>query len=143
MSKRSDILTAVDTRLKTIAIASGYQTNIGSRVFYWQDLPFEYGETGAITFRDPAEEIVKANQFHEKTLNLEIEAIAFVTDQLAGSEALIADLIKAVGEDRTWGKLAHETRLSRTLKNFETDGKTAARVCLEIQIIYRVPLFEA
>jgi hypothetical protein len=141
MGRRLDILQAVETRLQTIQTSNGYQTNLGSRVFYWHDLPHEYGETGAVTFRDVEEELIEVNTWHECCLHLEIEAIAFV-DGLVETEKLVSDLRTMLKGDRTWGRLALKTKLIKIAKTLETEGKTAARVVAEVDIVFRVPLFE-
>lgn len=142
MKRREEILNAVEARLKTLTLSNGYSVNCGHRCDYWHDLPFEYGEAGAITYRDPEEELVEENRVHNCILHMEIEALAFVANPLADSEALVADIRELLSADRNWSGLAQQTRLRKISKTLETQGKTAARVMAEVDINYKVPLFE-
>ncbi|MGL5805955.1 MAG: hypothetical protein ACRC11_11010 [Xenococcaceae cyanobacterium] len=142
MGKRLDILLAIGSRLGEIAIANSYNTNIGGQSFYWHDLDFEYGALGAVTYRDAEEDNVEVNIRRDNQLHLEIEAIAFADDTLATGENLLSDLISAVGKDPTWGGLSTKTTIVRNEKAVETNGKTAVRVILYLDIFYRTNLWE-
>lgn len=141
--KKLDLLNAIASRLATITTANGYETDIGLRSSYWQDWDFEYGEVGAITFRDLEEEVTEVNQFQEFLLHLEIEAVAYTS---AGSVSEVElgcnlqfDLIRAIGVDPTWGKLAIKTELKETAKQIQTEGKRAMNLTLSFDITYRDP----
>jgi hypothetical protein len=135
-----DILNAILVKLRTVQIANGYQTDIGNRVFYQHDLPFEYGEAGAINLMDEPEPTVtelKNNRFHS-ALPIRVEAIAFVNDstKLATGCNLKADIMKALTEDRNWGGLALDTIDFTTEKVFETAGSQAVRIAVNCIVQY-------
>src|SRR3990170_6560821 len=45
-SKRQQIVSALDTRLKTILTTGGYETNLGNNVKWWRQEPFADTESG-------------------------------------------------------------------------------------------------
>lgn len=135
--EKHDILNAIAQRLAIITTSNGYQTNIGLKSSYWQDTDFEYGETGAVTFRDLEEEVKEVNQVQEFLLHLEIEAVAYSENLLAVGCHLQSDLIKAIGVDPTWGGSAIKTELKGTEKQIATEGKRAIALTLKLDIQYR------
>lgn len=138
--KRHEILVAIGDRLREITIPNGYHTDIGVYTAYWVTDLTEYGSS-AVTWRDPEEETIVNNRFHDNSLSVELEAIVFTTIPLLDGCLLLADLIKAVGVDPTWGGLAIKTDIAGNEKTVETSGQTAVRVILNLQILYRTPLF--
>lgn len=138
--KRHEILVAIGDRLREVTIPNGYHTDIGVYAAYWATDLTEYG-AAAVTWRDPEEETVTNNRFHDNSLSVELEAIVFTTIPLLDGCLLLADLIKAVGTDPTWGGLASKTDLIGNEKTVETSGQTAVRIILNLQILYRTPLF--
>jgi hypothetical protein len=50
---RSDIITNLDTRLKTILTAGGYQSNIGSKVYNYITYDISDSDLPCIVYRDP------------------------------------------------------------------------------------------
>lgn len=134
--KRLAILQAVKTKLEAVSQANGYNFDY-SKIVYWQDLPFEYGESGAINFKDPYEAMTRQNLVYQNVLNLKVCAIKFSDDSiLVDSEYILEDLITAT-KDETWGGLSISTFLINNDKVIETAGKTAIKVTLTLQITYR------
>lgn len=139
--KRSDIMAKVGDRLDKIAIVNTYQTDIGLNTFYWHDPPLEYDEP-ALVYRDVGEEHTQIGRTHENVLHVEVEGLLFTdTPGLDGNKAL-ADIVRAIGKDPTWGGLAYDTHLSKSSTTVETEGKTAVRVLVELDILYRTPLWQ-
>lgn len=134
---RAAILTAIQSQLTTITIANGYNTDLGARVFYWHDLPFEYGEQGALSIRDTETLIAEVNQRFHHEITIELEAVAFTDDPLMTGCNMLSDLIRCIGIDPTWGRQATQTQPTRTETIVETQGKTAIRVLLAMTVSYR------
>ena len=113
-SKRQLICNKVDTRLKTILIANGYNTDLGKNVFEWRDNPIDESELPALGWRDVSEDDSNASTgtigYHNHVLTMEFK-VATAKGKTTAQEirALLADVIKAVGVDQTWDGLAIRT----------------------------------
>jgi hypothetical protein len=103
----------------------------------------EYDGGEACSFFDEDEETDLINQVSQNTLYVDISAIAFIAENAKKeSTDLIADIIHAVGSDRSWGGLALSTGLGKNEKEIEAMGRRACRVKVEIEIIYRTNPFD-
>lgn len=131
----------VGDRMAQIAIANGYFTDIGTNPFYWHDPPLEYGEP-ALVYRDVGEEHSQIGRTHDNQLHVEIEGLIFTDSPGVEGNKAIADIIRAIGVDPTWSGLAYDSRLNKNSTVVETEGKTAVRVLVEVDILYRVPLWQ-
>lgn len=134
--KRAAILAEVEKKLKTIRTANGFNTDVGNRVFYWHDLDFEYGEVGAIAFKDPIEQMEFVNLSYQQLLLLEVSAIIFTQNPFTDGDLLLEDLINCL-KDEIWEGHAMRTILSKNTKTIETKGRMAIKVTLEAKVIYR------
>lgn len=132
----------VGDRMGQIAIANGYATEIGLNTFYWHDLPLEYGQAGLV-YRDVEEEHAQIGCAHDNTLHVEVEGLLFTNDPGVGGNKILADIIRAIGVDPTWGGEAYDSRLNKNSTVVETDGRSAVRVLVEFDILYRIPLWQA
>lgn len=139
--KRQDIMVRVGDRMAEIAIANGYFTEIGLNIFYWHDLPLEYGKAGLV-YRDVEEETTQFGRTHDNTLHVEVEGLLFTDDPGLGGNMMLGDIIRAIGIDLTWGGLAYDSRLNKNSTAVETDGQSVVRVLVEFDILYRVPLWQ-
>ncbi len=110
-SVRQQIISALDTRLKAILVANGYQTNIGANVHDWlsetpseDDLPIlDYKDVSVST------EIGSFVDFtHE--MSLIIRAAVKSGTPMVAIRQVIADVDKAIGVDHTFGQLALITK---------------------------------
>ena len=116
-------------------------TNIGRRFEYWANYDSQY-ERERLTVRDEEEEITTEGNRHEHRLTLEIEAIALTEDPLTTGCNLLSDIYKAVGSSTDWGGHAIDTQLVRNEKAIATEGRTAVRVMVEVEVMYRTGLWE-
>lgn len=134
------ILQAIAARLEEITVENGYSTDLGQAVSYFRDIDAEYGAEPVLTFRDEDNILFETeNVYHEATLPIEIEAIAFGEDVLTLGVEMFADIVRAIGVDSTWGGLALKTILVSSYKSVETKGQRAVRVGVSIEIVYRTP----
>lgn len=109
-SLRQQIIDAVDTRFKTILTANGYETDLGQNVFHWKENAFEQDHLPCLEYRDvsdPPEDIAFQLRLH--TITLEVRAYAKGSDVDKTARKLIADIVKCIGTDLTWGGLAEDT----------------------------------
>ena len=121
-SIRQQIMTAIDTRLKTILTAGGYETNAGSNVYEFWDIALEEDELPAIIWRDGAEEnelLVSTTQNRRLTVELTIQAVG--TTAPATLRKIIADIEKAILIDYTWEGLAIFTSPVDIVGTFDID----------------------
>ena len=132
---RNKIVTEIDTALKQISKANGYNTDF-DRFLYWASTPTEY-DYNYLIYRDTTEEYSKKNNDYKAKLNLELLAIVIENDTPApilGTLAL-ADLIKLIRSMKNCGFIIN---LHRSHKYVETKGKTACQIELEIDVTYRI-----
>ena len=132
---RQPIIELLETTLRLISVASGYQTDING-VLLWQSVPTEYGQN-AIYVKDVLEKYEKHGTKYTAVLKVEIVAVVIetATDSAAklGNLAL-ADLIKAVSSISYPGAFFI---LKDASKWIETQGKTACQVELNIDVKYQ------
>ncbi len=137
-SIRQQILSAIDTRLKAILVASGYATDIGTNVHDWKVDPIEEDDLPILLYRDisVATEIVNFNCFaHRMTVNISVA----VTNSTPMTEIrkLIADLDKAIGVDETWGGLALFTIRIGDESSVEIGEKKFAGCQVNFEVTFR------
>ena len=94
---RQLVVTALDTLLKTIKTTAGYQTNLGSNVFWWRDTPLQASELPGVVCRDMNDTIVRAIGQHEHSLTIEVIVSVNSSDSGATMRLAISDIIKALG----------------------------------------------
>ena len=139
-SIRQRIVDAVDTRLKTILVANGYESNLGRSVFAWHDreLAVEVIDLPCIIWRDTDCDDSNATV---GTLGYHLHALRMECEILDNRDAIpvmlrkeVADVIKAIGTDTTWGGLANRTNpISHTLEVNQTE-KLEGRATITFQI---------
>ena len=141
MSLRRDLVVKVKTRFATITTASGYQTNIGSKIKVWHNSSLDAGQLDAIIIRDldDTKDPDDPNS-GRKTWKLRITADAVFqpsTDNEANAEKArkaIEDICTAVALDDRWDKLARRTDEVKTSLLLAKDELTVAgsRVTFDI-----------
>lgn len=112
---RQQIVDAIVTRFKGILTASGYQTNLGQRIFLGRTTEPTEAECPALNIWDTDEENARRlNSVHEH--RLKIQAIVYQAGSTVAGGGFIrkavADIFKAIGDDVTWGALALDTEPS-------------------------------
>lgn len=137
-SIRQSIMTALDTRLKTIKTTAGYKTNAGNNVFDWLDRDLADTELDAIVYRDPANEILQEtfNQINNR-VRVEIE-VKTKSASTTGAQVrkLIEDVYKAIGTDETFGGLAHEAQPVSENIDIQQADKIMGSATVVIDIYY-------
>lgn len=138
MSIRQQIITALDTRLRTITTANGYLTNVGQRVFDWLDRDLADTELDAIVYRDPANEISQETFSQvDNRVRVEIEVKTKSASTTAAQvRKLIEDVYKAIGIDETFGGLAHEAQPVSENIDIQQADKIMGSATVVIEIYY-------
>ena len=108
---RQQIISAIDTQLKTILVAGGYRTNLGQNVVEWDLTPMDPSQdVFRLTYRD--EEETRADLSvgeQDMALPLTILALASGNTSLAEMRKMVADVVSAMYADPTWGGIASDT----------------------------------
>lgn len=140
-SIRQQIITALDTRLKTILTSGGYNTNAGKQVFEYREYNFEVDELPALIYRDEDSQNIDSYEYHRHKLFIKIEAVVVGTTAAADIRKLIADVITAIGTDLTWGGLAEDTLPESEPINIVHESRKVAGATIGITIDYRTGLW--
>lgn len=140
---RQQIMDTIATRLATILISNGYKTNAGSNVYPWREFGLPDTKLPAIFFRDTNDE---PEQFTvgnvDNVLTVEVTATSAksaTSDQQV--REMIADVIKAVGVDETWGNLAEFTLLPDAGMAVEELEKTTFSAQIDLRVEYQTARF--
>jgi hypothetical protein len=144
MSKRQQIVNAVDARFKAIKIANGYNTDLGNKVYRWKSTDIDRIETMALIYRDLKAPVLDAP--HNKSdHNLLFEAdIIAKAGTLTDDEVrkMLDDVNKAIGVDWTWGGLAIRTAIiENAISDIEQADKIVGVGKIIFEILYRTNLF--
>lgn len=146
---RQRIMTALDTRLSGILVASGYATNAGQHVFGWRVSDIQESELPAIVYRDgrtkESEPVIIMGADSKRDYPLIVELDLHGTSGTATPEhmrSMIADVIKAIGVDPTWGGLAVMTELLGDEMDMAQADRTIAIATMSICITYRTKLWD-
>lgn len=105
---RQRVISALDTRLKTITIANGYKTNLGNNIFGWRVIDLQESELPGAEYKDNEETTVIAVGTHLHTLPIEITINTQGGTSAEDARKLIADVVKCIGADTTFSGLAQD-----------------------------------
>lgn len=110
---RQQVVTAIDTRLKTILVANGYVTGIGANVDWYRLTEPLTANLPAIDLKDSDKIQWGGIGMHEHMLTVAADIYMQPTYSTADTtmRQAIADTIKCIGVDVTWGGLAADTFL--------------------------------
>lgn len=140
---RQQIIDAIDTRLQTILIANGYKTDAGLKVFAWREFGLGDTDLPALVYKDVFDEPDQVTIGNvDNTLTVEVSALATksaTSDQQI--REMIADVIKAVGVDESWGDLAEFTLLPSGTMEVEQLEKKIFGAQVDLRIEYQTARF--
>lgn len=129
MSVRQQIVDAIKTRLQQILLGNGYQTDVGKHVFRHEPMMIDDDDLPALIYRATTGDSRAVTGYHMHTLELEIVA---VMDGRASDDTvreIMADVLKAIGTDPTWGGLAiNTTPRGNDIQTDPANGKITASV---------------
>jgi hypothetical protein len=146
-SKRQRIVDAVKARFAAISVAGGYLTELGGKQTEWHPAAKGPDDRPGHDVRDLAEETVVEDRnkgLYERKLLVQVVAEVAESDATAANaRAALADMIRAVGVDPTWGGLA---RYSLPVEDEVTVDEEAQRVGgarLVFEVVYSRKPWEA
>lgn len=94
---REHVISLINTLLKTIKTANGYNLNLGNNIFWWRDTPLQISELPGIRCKDTVETTVRAIGQHEHILAIEAIISLESSDTGATARQAIADVVNALG----------------------------------------------
>jgi hypothetical protein len=102
---RDQIMIAMKTRLETILISNGYETDLGGSITEWRTDDIQESEviTGNIT--DASEDTAPRGFNDENTLPVEIEIKTTGVTMITTMRSALGDVVKAIGTDPTISSL--------------------------------------
>lgn len=102
-SRRQQIITALDTLLKTILKSRLYETDIGLSVFRHRTEDWQVSELPGVDLRDGEEIVTVRGQNHVYDIDIELEIKTVGDTAETVNRAAIADVQKAIGVDLAVG----------------------------------------
>jgi hypothetical protein len=136
-SIRQQIVSAFKTRIQTIKISNGYETNIGNNIFEWKTTDFQESELPGADIRDTGEEVEVRGGNHIYTLTIELEAKITGATMATQARDIIADCMKAIGVDPRLGGLVQETKpVNNESLGFEQKDKKIGSLTMKFTLTY-------
>lgn len=141
-SKRQQIVTAVDLKLKTILGGPTYETELGKSVHEWADVPLEELQCPGAIWRDTSEPEDLTFGEHVHTLRLEVELFAVGSNAPKQLRKMMADVVKAFGADRGWSGLAQDTLHRADDMATERESRRLGSATVRFDILYTTAHFD-
>lgn len=139
--KRQPIVDAIRTRLATILMTNGYNTDLGLHVFEWKVTAFADSDLPAVAFRDTDPKI--------RELTGGMQDVSLPVDFIIGAasgattmqviRAAIEDVLSAINSDFTWGGLAWDTAIDAVEAFAEAEGKLTGLARIGTIVKYEQP----
>jgi hypothetical protein len=149
-SIRQRILTALDTRLKTIRTSAGYETELGLNVYEWRVIDLQEMELPGLIWKDYAvgeaepATIMGDESLTEQTMDIDINIkVQDGQDTASTIRKAIADVQKAIGTDETWGGLALMTSDNGNETERDQEDRITGNVTMRIGITYHTTRWNA
>jgi hypothetical protein len=147
-SRRKQILSAMETRFKTIAVGVEFSVNgdvyvcasaIGDAVFLRRVEPLDATETEALNVIDgEATATAIAGGFTEYGVVVTIDCL-YRNDDGSKAEQAARDVLAAIGSDPYWGGLAESTVLESANLDVQLFDDSEAGFSIPVKITYQVP----
>lgn len=135
-SKRQQLISALDTRLKTVLASGGYETDLGQNVQWYRQEPFAETESGiSCEDTESAPEWIGAG-VQLRRLSVEIRIAMPAGVAMADLRKGIADVVKAVGTDLTFGGLAEDCILGEVPSEVEEASARAGGAIVNLVVEY-------
>ncbi len=145
ITHRQRLIDAVEARLSRL-VTPDYGTNVGRRVFDSRDPlgePFSDNELPASWFRDTTNEITAVDaSVDEHSITLEIGAHDFGADAPAVGRLIEGEILKVIGEDKTFGGLCHYCRPTGSTIEVKSEGRRQVGVRITFEVKFRTKAFD-
>jgi len=128
----------MESQLKQITKANGYNTDLGNSIYYWYEGKAIQYEKDAIIYRDRAHRFQKKNLYYEHSLDCEIQALLFQSEAIS---EVLQDILSAIAIDYTWDKTATNTDVTDARTEMGVYGKQILSLTVSLSTTYRSPFF--
>lgn len=147
---RQQIVDALIARLETILgnkDGGGFVTFAGGNVSLWKVVDVEQTKLPALVVRDTTDLIDREGvaTAGDHTLTVEIDGLCEASKTETADKVarkLMADILKAIGVDESFGGLAYRTRLAQANMQVVKESKHFGGVDLALTINYRTGKWE-
>ncbi len=138
MSKRQDIIDAIETRMKTILTSGGYATNVGQRVSVWPTTPMAETALSELAIYDHDAEVMETGIIGQSRheLLVDIEVIIPGSDSRTDVRKALADINKALWSGLSLGGLCEPITILSNGINFEQAAKVLGAGIVKIRVPY-------
>lgn len=139
MNRRDSILAAIQARFLTITVPT-YHTNFGTAVYLWRSKQLMDDNLPAGVIRDLRDDFLEPrphdSDHHRMTVQIEVMNKPG-TDGATFARHAMADVIKSIGTDYTWGGLAITTEILNTEMQVEEAEKVVTGGIVTIAVDFR------
>jgi hypothetical protein len=144
---RQQIVNLIESEMKKITVANGYDSNEGEHVFRCRTGDLEDHELPGLVIWDGEDKKTEhtANK-HNHELNIDVEAWCTGNDGEDVDEILnvmIANVEKCVGANRNWGWLAQNTIPVDDTKFFDLRDKVTGVAIIRFVVKFRTTSYNA
>jgi hypothetical protein len=143
-TKRQKIFDAVVTRMKTIRTANGYQTEVGTTVAEWESR-FDEGELPALSVCDLPDEVSKESKSSvgvTHRLRMQVRIFTSKGTKAKDLRKMIGDVVRAVGQDPSWGYLAMDTEPGSEGFVVPAEAMEIAGGAVEFTVVFTTATFD-
>ncbi len=145
MSRRSQILTEVDTLLKTISIANGFRTDpLTGRVRYGDGTPSEYEAGIELSYMMSSRDKTVRNQRWEWDASLQVTATIYNDATFQSETDIEADIYQLFGANRSLSGAAQTVRPDGDpdLTEIAVSGVPIQMLTINLRVYYTTPEWE-
>jgi hypothetical protein len=135
-SKQQQIISALDTRLKSILTAGGYETNLGQNVAWFRQEPFSETESGISAEASENAPVWIGAQCQLHFLVVRVNVVLPAGAAAPELRKAIADVIKAIGTDLTFGGLAEDCTLGEMPQDIGQEAVRSGGAIINMIIEY-------
>lgn len=136
MSKDADILDALKTRLESILITSGYQTNVGQKVEIWRDTDLAAADVPIALIQDIETEHDNGAVMNMTRNTMTVNVGAAMIGTISDARKLRSDLKKCLHGYETVGGLANSLSVNKSTVATKHEEVRFATAQLIVTIIY-------
>lgn len=141
MSVRQQIIDAVKTRLQDITPAAGFAFDLSDGVDEWPGGNISPNRLPCACVSDPADKPLNYLSPDHVDHEMTVEITTIVRSTPAASRALVAEVLRAVGTDPTWGGLAIDTNPTGVEWHVEQREHLFCGALITLTVKYRTQLW--
>lgn len=145
-SLHKKIVDNVKTTLQTILTANSYETNLGQNVYHQTPAPLISADLIGCNIHDSQVNFdagaISGPSGHMASMTVTVDAFTTGDDCVAEIYKSVADVIKAMGVDKTRGNYATTTYLKNYSIGTDFAEETVASASIEFEVEFMMNLFD-